>query len=163
MLDSGRFPCVAWGQSHVAGSRKSWLTIQCACALRAENTHSLTHTHTHTHPISEVAPAHRTNEAVLQGVSFTEGASFKVEKAHVAARREGLENRRNEVQLRPPLCRPLKHSRNQRKHCSRTFGEGVWKKVREPFLEILWRRPYKGDSRSKFWTPSPRVREPHFL
>ena len=31
-------------------------------------------------------------------------------KAHFAARKKSLENRRNEVKLRPSLCRPLKHS-----------------------------------------------------
>ena len=38
------------------------------------------------------------------------GASFKVEKAHLAARKKGPENRKSKVKLRPPLCRPLKHS-----------------------------------------------------
>ena len=38
------------------------------------------------------------------------GASFKVEKAHFAARKKGPESRKHEVELRPPLCRPLKHS-----------------------------------------------------
>ena len=38
------------------------------------------------------------------------GASFKVERAHFAARKQGPENRKNEVKLRPPLCCPLKHS-----------------------------------------------------
>ena len=49
-------------------------------------------------------------QAVLQGVAFRGGASFKVEKAHFAARQKGLESRKNEVKLRPPLCQPLKHS-----------------------------------------------------
>ena len=38
------------------------------------------------------------------------GASFKVEKPHFAARKKDPENRKNEVKLRTPLCRPLKHS-----------------------------------------------------
>ena len=39
------------------------------------------------------------------------GASFEVEKAHFAVREtKGPENRKNEAKLRPPLCRPLKHS-----------------------------------------------------
>ena len=36
-------------------------------------------------------------------------ASFKVEKAHCAARNKGPENRKNEAKL-PPLCAALKHS-----------------------------------------------------
>ena len=38
------------------------------------------------------------------------GASFTVEKAYFAARKNGPESRKNEVKLRPPQCRPLKHS-----------------------------------------------------
>ena len=38
------------------------------------------------------------------------GGKFKVEKAHFAARQKSPENRKNELKLRPPLCRPLKHS-----------------------------------------------------
>ena len=38
------------------------------------------------------------------------GASLKGEKAHFAAWKKGPENRKNDVKLRPPLCRPLKHS-----------------------------------------------------
>ena len=43
-------------------------------------------------------------QAVLQGVSFHGGASFKVEKPHYAARKKDPENRKNEVKLPPPLC-----------------------------------------------------------
>ena len=51
----------------------------------------------------------RQNQAVLQGVAFT-GCKFKVAKAPFAARKKGPENCKHEVKLRPPLCRPLKHS-----------------------------------------------------
>ena len=44
------------------------------------------------------------------GDSLHGGASFRVEKAHFAAWKKGPENSKNEVKLRPPLCRPLKHS-----------------------------------------------------
>ena len=48
------------------------------------------------------------------GGSLQGGASFKVEKAHFAAwKKMGPENRKDEVKLRPPLCRPLKHSMNE--------------------------------------------------
>ena len=40
------------------------------------------------------------------------GASFKVDRAHFTASTKGPENHKNEVKLRPPLCRPLKHSMN---------------------------------------------------
>ena len=38
------------------------------------------------------------------GFSLHRGASFKLEKAHFAARKKGPENRKNKVKLRPPLC-----------------------------------------------------------
>ena len=44
------------------------------------------------------------------GGSLHGGAIFKVEKTHFSAWKRGPENRKNEVKLRPPLCRPLKHS-----------------------------------------------------
>ena len=37
------------------------------------------------------------------------GASLMGEKSHFAAWKKGPENRKNEVELRPPLCHPLKH------------------------------------------------------
>ena len=50
---------------------------------------------------------------ILRGASggcLQGGASFEVEKAHSTARKKGPGTRKNEVNLRPPLCRPLKHS-----------------------------------------------------
>ena len=47
-----------------------------------------------------------THQAVLQGGCLQGGANFKVEKAHFAARKKGPENRKNEVNLRPPSVPP---------------------------------------------------------
>ena len=52
--------------------------------------------------------------AVLQRVPFTGVQDLKVEKTHFATWKKGPENRKDEVKLRPPLCRPLKHSMSVR-------------------------------------------------
>ena len=52
------------------------------------------------------------------GGSLHGGASFKVEMAHFATWKKGPENCKNEVELRPPLRLPLRHSMRQRKGCS---------------------------------------------
>ena len=63
------------------------------------------------------------------GGSFQGGASLKVEKAHFAAWKKGPENRKHEVKLRPPLCRPLKHSMKG----GTRKGIGHFFRVRSPF------------------------------
>ena len=52
----------------------------------------------------------KANQAVLQGVRFRGVQVLRSKKAHFAACKKGPENRQNEVKLRPPPCRPLKHS-----------------------------------------------------
>ena len=56
------------------------------------------------------------HQAMLQGVAFMGGEVFKVEKAHLGressfccTKKKSPENRKNKVNLRPPLC----HSLNQ--------------------------------------------------
>ena len=69
----------------------------------------------------------------VSGVAFRGclqgGASFEVEKAHFTAQKKGPENRKHEVNLRPPLCRPLKHSMIQ------STGSKFGGKYRSAFCE----------------------------
>ena len=49
---------------------------------------------------------------MLQGVAFRGGQVLREKRFVSLHEKKGPENRKNEVKLRPPLCRPLKHSIN---------------------------------------------------
>ena len=55
------------------------------------------------------SPQIKVYQAVLEGVAFM-GVQVLGRKGSFAARKRGPKNRKNEVKIRPPLCRPLKHS-----------------------------------------------------
>ena len=79
-----------------------------------------------------------TSSSGASGGCLHGGASFKQKKkeAHFAARKKGPENRKNEVKLRPPLCRPLNHPKN-------LFGLFLTFRVIFPFCKVILGDPPK--------------------